>query len=700
MVTPRGNVTGGTPANFTWTYQVDNLFQRTLITDPPPLSHSASYSYDANENLRQVSDANFNKMTYVYDADNNVVNAVRGGEPGVGTTYDAAGNVQKQTDGLGHITTYGYDALNRETSVTDPLSRVTSFVRDGAGNVVQRTDAAGQNTFYTYDPADQLASALYPDGLTPNVSYTYDADGQRLTMLDGTGQTVNAWDSLYRLTDQVNGNGAHVGYGYDLKSQLTSIAYPGTTGSVSRAYDDAGRLHTVTDWLTHTTTINYDPNSNVSQILYPNTVTGTYTLDDSDRLMGISFAAGGTTLLSLTYTRDNGNRVTGDGTNTYGYGANTNWLTNYNSPSSPNYAYDGADHPTQLPGGSNQAYDNADELCWTASTSGTCGSPPTGATTYAYDNKGNRTARSAGGATTGLSYDAANRLLTYGGSASYGYDGDGRRMSRTISGATAQQTWSTAGGLPLLMQDGSTSYIAGAGGTPLEQISGSTVLYYHEDELGSVRLLTNSSGASAGTASYDPYGNPSTTGTTTPFGFAGEYTDSESGFVYLRARYYDPATAQLISHDPVAGMTHEPYTYSADDPLNEVDPSGLLQLPTGGKHPYVSSDTKTGKPVKLKGNQGYRDCNGNRWVKDPQKGEWDVQHPDGTHTNVGENGEVTHGEDNFPGASNAEASGPNIDWPTVGSYAIAAVVVAVVIVAVILAPEITIPALVGAAVFA
>jgi RHS repeat-associated protein len=28
----------------------------------------------------------------------------------------------------------------------------------------------------------------------------------------------------------------------------------------------------------------------------------------------------------------------------------------------------------------------------------------------------------------------------------------------------------------------------------------------------------------------------------TPFGYAGEYTDSETGFLYLRARYYDPAS--------------------------------------------------------------------------------------------------------------------------------------------------------------
>ena len=33
-------------------------------------------------------------------------------------------------------------------------------------------------------------------------------------------------------------------------------------------------------------------------------------------------------------------------------------------------------------------------------------------------------------------------------------------------------------------------------------------------------------------------------------GYAGEYLDSETGFVYLRSRYYDPATRRFISEDP------------------------------------------------------------------------------------------------------------------------------------------------------
>lgn len=42
----------------------------------------------------------------------------------------------------------------------------------------------------------------------------------------------------------------------------------------------------------------------------------------------------------------------------------------------------------------------------------------------------------------------------------------------------------------------------------------------------------------------------------------------------MRARYYDPSTAQFLSRDPLVDATHEPYGYVKDNPLNAVDPSG------------------------------------------------------------------------------------------------------------------------------
>ncbi len=80
-----------------------------------------------------------------------------------------------------------------------------------------------------------------------------------------------------------------------------------------------------------------------------------------------------------------------------------------------------------------------------------------------------------------------------------------------------------------------------------------------------------------GKCTYGAYGAPTCEGTTTtPLGYDGQYTSSDTGLVYMRARVYDPATAQFLSVDPLAGLTLAPYTYGNDSPLNFNDPTGLI----------------------------------------------------------------------------------------------------------------------------
>ncbi len=78
-------------------------------------------------------------------------------------------------------------------------------------------------------------------------------------------------------------------------------------------------------------------------------------------------------------------------------------------------------------------------------------------------------------------------------------------------------------------------------------------------------------------------------------------------------------------------------------------------LPRGGTHPFVPPKRRGWlKNIRRGKRNAYLDADGNEWV--PHQGpsgqeedlHWDVQHPDGRHTNVGLNGEVHHGNDNFP----------------------------------------------------
>lgn len=79
------------------------------------------------------------------------------------------------------------------------------------------------------------------------------------------------------------------------------------------------------------------------------------------------------------------------------------------------------------------------------------------------------------------------------------------------------------------------------------------------------------------------------------------------------------------------------------------------RLPGGGNYPFVPKKGQNpDNPKSLTRHSGrFVDKYGNEWQWDPQKGEWDVQHKvrgtnKTTHTNVGEDGEITHGDDNFP----------------------------------------------------
>jgi len=112
---------------------------------------------------------------------------------------------------------------------------------------------------------------------------------------------------------------------------------------------------------------------------------------------------------------------------------------------------------------------------------------------------------------------------------------------------------------------------------------GGTQQYYHYDGLGSTRNLTNGSGQEIASYTYDVFGAiRSMTGSpTNDFTFAGEQVDEETGLIYLRARYYDPATGRFTTRDPFPGEEDNPqslnrYVYAENNPINRIDPSGKL----------------------------------------------------------------------------------------------------------------------------
>ncbi len=449
------------------------------------------------------------------------------------------------------------------------------------------TDPAKRVTTYTYDPANRLTEVSYSDGKTHAAKYEYDADGDRTSMIDGTGTTSYTYDRLDRLIESKDGHGDKTSYEYDLANQQIKITYPNGK-TVTQSYDKTGRLEKIVDWLEHTTKFAYDPDSDLTTITFP---TGTnnvdkYAYNEADQMTEEKTTKGTETLASLIYARENDGQVKtitskglpGEEKPSYEYDAN-NRLTKAGANA---YEYDSADNPTKIPGSTN-TYDNADEL-----KTGT-------SLTYTYDELGERTKRTpTSGAATTYAYDQAGNLisitrpkegLTAEIKDTYTYDGNNLRTSQTISGTTTYLTWNPTTSLPLILNDSTNSYIYGPSGLPIEQISSSgTVTYLHHDQQGSTRLLTGSTGTVTGSTTFDAYGNKTgSTGTsTTPLGYDAQYTSSDTGLIYMRARVYDPSTAQFLSVDPIEAISRAPYNYAGDNPVTYGDSVGLLWTPLAG----------------------------------------------------------------------------------------------------------------------
>ena len=150
---------------------------------------------------------------------------------------------------------------------------------------------------------------------------------------------------------------------------------------------------------------------------------------------------------------------------------------------------------------------------------------------------------------------------------------------RAIAGQLGRSPSTVSRELRRNCEQGGSAYIYADGQAPAEQVSLSsgTVTYLGTDSLGSVRGTVNSGGALTGTTSYYAWGNPETAGgltATTPFGYAGGYTDPD-GLLYLINRFYNPQTGQFISVDPDLSETLQPYAYTDGDPVTDTDPSGL-----------------------------------------------------------------------------------------------------------------------------
>jgi RHS repeat-associated protein len=154
---------------------------------------------------------------------------------------------------------------------------------------------------------------------------------------------------------------------------------------------------------------------------------------------------------------------------------------------------------------------------------------------------------------------------------------------------TQQLIWDTAASEPLVLSDGTNYYVYGATGEPVEQVNvtasppGNNPVFLTYTPSDSSWLATNTSGDELAFWRYDAFGTLALGTPDSPFGYAGQYTDTSSRvpsyFGNMRARWYQAQTGQFTSVDPDFGQSDQAYDYANDDPVNGVDPTGLCSLP-------------------------------------------------------------------------------------------------------------------------
>ena len=418
-------------------------------------------------------------------------------------TYDNNGNLSTITHFNGVTTTYGYDNLNRLTSRATPGETTVSFTYTATGKRASMTDASG-TTNYTYDSMDRLISKETPEG---TLSYTYDAAGHLASMTSS------------------NANGVSVDYQYDDLNRLSAVI--------------DNRLPSGAN----TTSYTYDSASNVATVTYPNSVQSQFSYDTLNRVSQLVSSVSG-----YDYQRD----AIGNLKNVVELnGRNVTWTY-----STLRFLLFGSEETDSF---------ESRSIAGLAPVSGTFNADDELAS-ETYDANGN--VLTTGGKT--FAYDSENHLASMNsGAVTIVYDGDGNRVSKTVGGVATTYLVDDLNptGFPQVVDELTGSAVTRQYTYGLQRISQNqeisstwTPSFYGYDGGGSVRQLTNASGAVTDSYEYDAYGNLLNSTGTTPnaYMYRGEAYDSDLGLYYLRARWMNPLTGRFLSRDPGKSRTAAP----------------------------------------------------------------------------------------------------------------------------------------------
>jgi len=289
----------------------------------------------------------------------------------------------------------------------------------------------------------------------------------------------------------------------------------------------------------------------------PGTRSEVYTYDDLSRLKTVNYGDG----QNQTYSFDAmGNRLSkadtvGGGTTTesYTYDAANKLLTR----GSQSYTYD-SEYNTLSDGTRTNSWDSENRLVQCVTGSGA--SQTTSTFTYGYDGLRRKMLVQVGNDPNTAQFTETQYVI----------DGNNvaQELVRSKIGTAGSWTTTTV-----------VNYLAGLQG-PIARTTSVTAdaRYYLFDGLSSVVGEADVNGVVQSAKRFDVYGaTRASTGTAKSkqgwVGGFGHQSDPETGYTYMRARYYDPAAGRFANEDPKKDGNNW-FGYCCNDPVNKIDESG------------------------------------------------------------------------------------------------------------------------------
>ena len=565
--------------------------------------NNASIQTKMYTGLNSTNDSDYMTTNYEYDAWGHLVRTTDStGYNSGATTYDLNGNVLTSTDANGNVTTNTYDALNRvltaNTVCSDTSKNVSkSYVYDNMGRVRSKT-ANGVQTSYQYDIFGRVYQELSPKSFK---GYFY----------EGISQYA--------------------------KEQLVGINHQTMYSSTQYEYDAEMRIAQVKESGNLTATYTYDANGNKVSETLANGVVSTYSYNGCNKVTKLVTKSGNSDISSYEYSYyldgSDACKVRNENgiieTTSYDYDGlkrlTRESISNGKTADTYSYEYDDYGNRSKMVANGSEEYETVydytvngkytallqKEIKTVEETSNatisdglaisptdlitsTAADAKTEETAYSYDANGNQITKTAESKTETNTYDGLNQLIGFTDgetTASYKYNADGLRTSKTVDGKTINHIWDGNKQIVVDMDDSdwysAEVYVRGTNLlAKFSKQSGNVKTnyqYYTQNAHGDVVNLTDAQGAITKSYKYDAFGVEQNIddADSNVFRYCGEYYDSESGTIYLRARYYDPTIGRFISRDSVTGENTDPlslnlYTYCHNNPIIGTDPSGHI----------------------------------------------------------------------------------------------------------------------------